>query len=112
MRAATTTTKAIQEEKASGWKGFEPSIFERRMSPKAIKPDIEVYAFYFFSNENNEPMHVHLKKGDGMVKFWLEPVRLADENGRMKVQEVRRAEELVKENITRIERAWNSHFDL
>lgn len=36
---------------------------------------------------------------------------LADDNGRMKVQEVRRAEELVKANKTRIVKAWNEHFE-
>ena len=52
------------------------------MAPKAIKPNIEGYAFYFFSNENNEPAHVHVRKGDGLVKYWLEPsVALADDNG-------------------------------
>jgi len=61
------------------------------MAPKVIKNRIEGFAFYFFSNENNEPMHVHVRKGDGMAKFWIEPsVLLADENGRMKVQELRR----------------------
>lgn len=80
------------------------------MAPKAIKPDIEGYAFYFFSNENNEPMHVHVPKGDGLVKYWLDTVALADDNGRMKVQEVRRAEELVKKNRTRIMRVWNEYF--
>jgi hypothetical protein len=81
------------------------------MAPKAIKPDIEGYAFYFFSNENKEPSHVHVRKGDGLVKFWLDPVELADDNGRMKVQELRRAEELVEEHRNRILTAWNEHFD-
>lgn len=81
------------------------------MAPKAIKPDIEGYAFYFFSNENNEPMHVHVRKGDGLVKYWLDPISLADDNGRMKVQEVRRAEELVKANRARIVKAWVEYFD-
>ncbi len=61
------------------------------MAAKALKPDIEGFAFYFYSNENNEPMHVHVRKGSGMLKFWLEPVMLADDNGRMKLQELRRA---------------------
>jgi hypothetical protein len=81
------------------------------MAPKAIKPDIEGYAFYFFSNENNEPRHVHVRKGNGMLKYWLEPITLADDNGRMKVQEVRRAQELVQEHMDRIIRAWDEHFD-
>ncbi len=37
------------------------------MAPKAIKPDIEGYAFSFYSNENNEPMHVRVRKGVGIV---------------------------------------------
>jgi hypothetical protein len=82
------------------------------MAPQAIKPPIEGFSFYFFSNENQEPRHVHVRKGDGMLKFWLEPVvELADDNGRMKRQEIRRAHELVKENRARIIRAWNEHFD-
>jgi len=56
-------------------------------------------------------MHMHVRKGDGMVKYWLDPVTLADDNGRMKVQEVRRAEELVRTNKARIVKAWNEHFD-
>jgi hypothetical protein len=80
------------------------------MAPKALKPDIEGFAFHFYSNENKEPMHVHVRKGDGMVKYWLEPVVLADDNGRMKIQEVRRAEELVRANKARIVKAWNEHF--
>jgi len=56
------------------------------MAPKVIKNRIEGFAFYFFSNENNELMHVHVRKVDGMAKFRIEPsVLLADENGRMKV---------------------------
>jgi hypothetical protein len=61
-------------------------------------------------NENNEPMHVHVRKGDGLVKYWLEPVALADDNGRIKVQEVRRSEELVKANRARTVKAWNEYF--
>lgn len=80
------------------------------MAPKAIKPDIEGFAFYFFSNENTEPMHVHVRKGDGLVKYWLEPIALADDNGRMKAQEIRRAKELISENHARIVNAWKQHF--
>ena len=30
--------------------------------------------FFFYSNENNEPAHVHITKGDASGKVWLEPV--------------------------------------
>jgi hypothetical protein len=29
--------------------------------------------FFFYSNENNEPAHVHVTKGDANGKIWLEP---------------------------------------
>jgi hypothetical protein len=36
--------------------------------------NIEGFRFYFFSNEGTEPAHVHVEKGDGTAKFWLNPV--------------------------------------
>lgn len=38
-------------------------------------------------------------------------MKLADDNGRMKAQEVRRAEELVKAHKERIAKAWIEYFD-
>jgi hypothetical protein len=29
--------------------------------------------FFFYSNENNEPVHVHIMKGSAEGKIWLEP---------------------------------------
>lgn len=30
------------------------------------------YRFFFFSNENEEPPHVHVEKAEGYAKFWLQ----------------------------------------
>ena len=32
------------------------------------------FRFFFYSNENNEPAHVHVKKGNAEAKIWLEPI--------------------------------------
>lgn len=32
------------------------------------------FRFFFYSNENDEPAHIHVKKGSGEMKIWLEPV--------------------------------------
>jgi Domain of unknown function (DUF4160) len=31
------------------------------------------FRFFFYSNENNEPIHVHVTKGNAYGKIWLEP---------------------------------------
>ena len=30
------------------------------------------WRFYFFSNENNEPIHIHVSKAEMEGKFWLD----------------------------------------
>ncbi|WP_162340308.1 DUF4160 domain-containing protein [Cyclobacterium salsum] len=31
------------------------------------------FTFYFYSDKGNEPVHVHIKKGEGRGKWWLAP---------------------------------------
>lgn len=31
------------------------------------------YRFYLFASDRNEPCHIHVAKGDGVGKVWLEP---------------------------------------
>ena len=35
------------------------------------------FRFHFYSDERNEPPHIHVKTPDGECKFWLNPIRLA-----------------------------------
>ena len=68
------------------------------------------YRFYFFSNEH-EPIHVHVRFGAGKARFELaEDVSLLESKG-MKVQELRRAQELAEENAELIRRKWREYFD-
>lgn len=34
------------------------------------------YVFRYWSNEPDEPLHIHVRKAGNEAKFWLEPVRL------------------------------------
>lgn len=34
---------------------------------------INGFRFFFYSNENNEPAHIHVKKADAEAKIWLAP---------------------------------------
>ena len=67
---------------------------------------IHGFKFFFFSHEGNEPVHVHVRKGDGVAKFWLEPVRLADNEG-FKKQELRAILKILEAHERDLIRAWN-----
>jgi hypothetical protein len=62
--------------------------------------------FYFYSEEGNEPPHVHADRGDGTAKFWLDSVRLAWAEG-LKVSELRRALRIVEREQTNPLAKWN-----
>lgn len=66
----------------------------------------EGYVFFFYSNENYEPIHVHVRRAGGSAKFWIEPVLLNYSEG-MKTQELARAEQLIVEHLEEIRRRWN-----
>ncbi len=55
------------------------------------------YRFHFYSDESQEPAHIHVRSPDGECKFWLDPVRLASNRG-IPAQRVREIERLVFEH--------------
>mgnify|MGYP000592657789 FL=1 len=55
------------------------------------------FRFYFYSDEGNEPPHIHVATPDGECKFWLQPVRLGRNRGVPPVT-IRKIEKLVFEN--------------
>jgi len=71
------------------------------------------YRFFFYSNEGDpsEPLHVHVRKGESVAKFWLEPTITVAESYGMTSSELGRLSKVVKENAELIKRAWNEYFD-
>jgi len=51
----------------------------------------EGYVVFFYANEGQEPIHVHVRKAGGFAKFWIEPLELDYSHG-LKTKEVARAE--------------------
>ena len=56
------------------------------------------FRFHFYSDESNEPAHIHVRSPDGECKFWLESVRLARNRG-IAVHELQEIERLVFEHL-------------
>ena len=71
-----------------------------------IPPRTDGYRFFFFSNERNEPVHVHVEKGEAVAKFWLKPIRQAM-NKNFKPPQLRRIAEILNERENEFVKAWN-----
>ena len=67
------------------------------------------FRFFFYSNENNEPAHIHIQRDTMTAKFWLKPVALASST-RFSSKELRKLKALVVENKDTFLEAWNEHF--
>jgi len=67
------------------------------------------FRFFFYSNENQEPPHIHVKAAENEAKFWLNPVRLAFNHG-FRSHELNEIERLVKQYQFTFLEAWNGHF--
>ena len=64
------------------------------------------FVFFFYANEGNEPMHVHVRKAGGFAKYWIEPIELEFSQG-MKVSDLKIAEKLIKDHVELIKTKWN-----
>ncbi|PYN83135.1 MAG: DUF4160 domain-containing protein [Candidatus Rokuibacteriota bacterium] len=71
---------------------------------------IEGFRFFFFSNESQEPPHVHVSKGDGVAKLWLAPIQLTYARG-LTPAELRRVRELTRDHAPTFLERWHEVFD-
>jgi hypothetical protein len=67
------------------------------------------FVFFFYSSDRNERMHVHVRKGDGVAKYWLEPVELFKSAGfrPSKLSEIR---VIIEQNHDNFIQQWNRYF--
>ena len=70
------------------------------------------FRFFFFSNEGEplEPLHVHVRKGECVAKFWIKPVVALDDAYGFHASELREIADVIEENQELIERCWHEHF--
>jgi hypothetical protein len=66
------------------------------------------YRFFFFSNEGDEPPHIHVRRERALAKFWLQPVVLAGAT-RFASHELMAIERLVAEKREQFLEAWHEH---
>ncbi len=67
------------------------------------------FRFFFFSNDINEPAHIHVESDDKYAKFWLEPVQLVKSVG-YNARELSEIRNIITENIGILRRGWHEYF--
>ena len=67
------------------------------------------YRFFFYSNESEEPPHIHVDAGEDQAKFWLHPVGLASNHG-FGVRDLNDIERLVRSHREELSEAWYEYF--
>ncbi len=69
----------------------------------------DVFRFFFYSNERNEPAHIHVEHQEGKAKFWLAPVRLAYAK-RFRPSTITKLFSTIRANESLFLEKWNEHF--
>jgi hypothetical protein len=88
-----------------------PQVLESAVRSGSEMPFIiiEGYRLGFYSNERNEPPHVHVLRGGHEAKLWLKPVQLVHNYG-YNHRELSKVMALVQQHEARLLEMWYEHF--
>jgi hypothetical protein len=67
------------------------------------------FRFFFFSNERQEPAHIHVEQAERYAKFWLTPVSLASNVG-FRSAELTALLQLVATHRPLFQERWDEYF--
>lgn len=70
---------------------------------------VDGHRFFFYSNEGNEPPHIHVQKAEKYAKFWLMPIQVA-ESSDYSSKELQRIQNIITKHLDLLLEAWNEHF--
>ncbi len=70
---------------------------------------IDAFRFHFYSDEGDEPAHIHVRTPDGECKFWLLPcIGLAGNRG-VPAHDLRKIEQLIFEHYQDLRNAYHEY---
>jgi hypothetical protein len=81
--------------------------FQEWIMPTVLR--VGAYRFFFFSNEGDEPPHIHVKVESREAKFWLQPLMLSANHG-FKAHELSAIQNIIRENQNILLEAWHDHL--
>jgi hypothetical protein len=68
------------------------------------------YRFEFYSSDDDEPPHIHVKKNRKHAKFWIEPIVVLEFSVRFRAHELTAARKIVERNREWFVQVWNDFF--
>ena len=68
------------------------------------------YLVYFYSNERDEPPHVHVDRDRETAKFWLDPLKVAGNRG-FPAHELTRIAAILEDHQFDLLEAWHDFFE-
>jgi hypothetical protein len=68
------------------------------------------FRFFFYSNENDEPAHIHVRKGQGEGKVWLLPKLEIAWTKHFTLKEEKIIWEIILENELLFKIKWDEYF--
>ena len=77
--------------------------------------DFMGYKIYFWSNENNEPIHVHVSKGiqtENATKFWIkrDDIELVHNKSEIPINDLKKIQKYLWANRSMIIAKWYDFF--
>jgi hypothetical protein len=69
------------------------------------------YRFHFYSNEGQEPPHIHVTSAERKAKFWLTPIT-QERNDGFRSGELKEIEELIRIHLDLLMEAWHEFFEV
>ena len=67
------------------------------------------FRFFFYSEEGNEPIHIHVDFAGKRAKFWVRPDVILASNLGLKASEIRKAKDIIVKYVSLIEEKWNEY---
>jgi len=68
------------------------------------------FRFFFYSDEGNEPAHIHVEKGDAVGKIWLEPNLEIDYLNDFTSAELKQIKTIVSQHFDQFKNKWHEYF--
>jgi hypothetical protein len=68
------------------------------------------YRFFFYSEEGNEPAHVHVEAAERRAKYWMMPMEQVWNDG-FRSGELKEIEQILAAHLDSLLEAWNAFFD-